>query len=443
MHDTAKYLIHADITASGVVERSDVVGAVFGQTEGLLGDDLDLHDLQQSSKVGRIDVRISSERGVSRGEMTIASSMDKVETAVLAAALETIERVGPCRSTIEVTRIEDVRAATRREVVERATTILSDTFDDTVMSSEEMLTRVRESVRVGEISEYEGYPAGPNVADGGSVILVEGRSDVLTLLRYGIKNAVAVEGTDVPEAVAALTRDRTATAFLDGDRGGELIMKELAQVADIDAVAFAPPGGSVEDLSRDEVMDALRKKVPYEAVVEAEEPLAAAAARTQPAAGPSGPETNDREGGVESDDESAPPDTVETSGDGTTADAQGGDPEIEGSPGPDVDETAESDPETLRGHVEAVIGEGTGSVRLLTDSFESIADEPVEEAFETVRDAETRPYAVVLDGTLTQRILDVAAQRGVEQVLARDLGEFTKRPTSVRLRTADELEVPA
>ncbi len=441
INDTAKYLIHAEITTSGVVERSDVVGAIFGQTEGLLGDDLDLHDLQQSSKVGRIDVRIASERGVSRGEMTIASSMDKVETAVLAAALETIERVGPCRSTIEVTRIEDVRAATRREVVERATTILSETFDDTVMSSEEMLARVRESVRVGEIAEYEGYPAGPNVADGGSVILVEGRSDVLTLLRYGIKNAVAVEGTDVPEAVAALTRDRTATAFLDGDRGGELIMKELAQVADVDAVAFAPPGRSVEDLSRDEVMDALRNKVPYEAVVEAEEPLArAAAVGGEASPEPTEPVTDDRETADDrSDDESAPPDATGVSGDVPA----GAEPAVEGVAEPTDEESAKSEPETLRGHVEAVIGGGTNQVSLLTESFESIADAPAEAAFETVRDAERRPYAVVLDGVLTQRILDVAAQRGVEQVLAREFGEFTKRPTSVRIRTAEELEVPA
>ncbi len=439
IHDTAKYLIHAEITTSGVVERSDVVGAVFGQTEGLLGDDLDLHDLQQSSKVGRIDVRIASERGVSRGEMTIASSMDKVETAVLAASLETIERVGPCRSTIEVTRIEDVRAATRREVVERATAILSETFDDTVMSSEEMLAQVRESVRVGEIAEYEGYPAGPNVVDGGSVILVEGRSDVLTLLRYGIKNAVAVEGTDVPEAVAALTRDRTATAFLDGDRGGELIMKELSQVADVDAVAFAPPGRSVEDLSRDEVMDALRKKVPYEAVVEAEEPLVAAGVvGTETEPGSPEPEPADRRTRT-SDDESAPPDTADASGDDTTPDPsaaetdQGGEKSEEGDP----------EPETLRGHVEAVIGGETGEIRLLAETFESISEAPASEAFEAVRDAERRPYAVVLDGTLTQRILDVAAQRGVDQVLAREFGEFTKRPTSVRIRTAEELEVPA
>ena len=130
MQDTAKYLIHADITADGVVERSDVVGAVFGQTEGLLGDDLDLRDLQDASKVGRIDVDIDSAHGQSFGEITIATSLDKVETSILAAALETIDRVGPCRSTIDVETIEDVRAAKRREVVDRAKALLRGAFDD-------------------------------------------------------------------------------------------------------------------------------------------------------------------------------------------------------------------------------------------------------------------------------------------------------------------------
>ena len=35
---SSKYLIRASIRANGVVNKSDVVGAVFGQTEGLLGD---------------------------------------------------------------------------------------------------------------------------------------------------------------------------------------------------------------------------------------------------------------------------------------------------------------------------------------------------------------------------------------------------------------------
>ena len=51
---TTKYLIKAHIKADGIIEKSDVVGAIFGQTEGLLGDELDLRELQRSARVGRI-----------------------------------------------------------------------------------------------------------------------------------------------------------------------------------------------------------------------------------------------------------------------------------------------------------------------------------------------------------------------------------------------------
>ena len=144
MNDSDKYLIHAAITADGIVERSDVVGAIFGQTEGLLGDELDLRDLQQSSKVGRIDADIDSQNGQSFGEVTIASSLDRVQTAILAASLETITRVGPCDATVEVTNIEDVRRAKRRAVVERAKELLVESFDESVMTSSEILEEVKE-----------------------------------------------------------------------------------------------------------------------------------------------------------------------------------------------------------------------------------------------------------------------------------------------------------
>ena len=168
MQDTAKYLIHADITAAGVVERSDVVGAVFGQTEGLLGDELDLRDLQDSKKVGRIDVEIRSEGGQSFGEITVASGLDRVETAILAAALETIEQVGPCRAEIEVSEIEAVRSAKRREVVERATELLND-FEEKSIQTEDIVETVRQQVRVADVTDYEGLPAGPRVADSDAI----------------------------------------------------------------------------------------------------------------------------------------------------------------------------------------------------------------------------------------------------------------------------------
>ncbi|MFB6135486.1 MAG: DNA primase DnaG [Halobacteriaceae archaeon] len=407
MDDSAKYLIHADITADGVVERSDVVGAVFGQTEGLLGDELDIRDLQQSSRLGRIDVEVESENGRSFGQLTIASNLDRVETAILAAALETIERVGPCRASVAVRRIEDVRAAKRREVIDRATELLATAFDDAALSSAELVEEVRESVRVEDITSYEGLPAGPRVAAGDAVVVVEGRADVLTLLQYGVKNAVAVEGTDVPDAVADLTGERTTTAFLDGDRGGDLILRELAQVGDVDYVARAPEGRSVEDLSREEVRTALREKVPFESASPVDEDGEAddAAAATDGSATPA-PATGDSAAADDrARDEPAAPEDAET-------------------------------PTTLAEHAAAVVDSGTA--RLLDGEGAVLAEGDVEDAVELAEGADGG-HALLVDAPVTQRLVDVAAQRGIAHVVGSERGAFTKRPTSVRVRTAAEL----
>ncbi len=434
MHDTAKYLIHADITADGVVERSDVVGAVFGQTEGLLGDDLDLRDLQDSSKVGRIDVEIDSRQGQSFGEITIATSLDKVETAILAAALETIDRVGPCRSTIDVESIEDVRAAKRREVVERAKALLEESFDGSMLSSAELVDEVRRAVRVEDITAYEGYPAGPRVADSDAIVVVEGRADVLQLLKYGVKNAVAVEGTNVPDEIATLTRERTVTAFLDGDRGGDLILKELAQVGEVDFVAFAPEDKSVEDLDRREVMTALREKVPYELV-------AGSHAEADDAPGADG---SDSVATAEAAPSSPEPDSADaTSADANDAESSSAeaDPPLTDDPPARPDDVEAST--TLGGHIEAVTDAGT--TRFLSADLDLLVEFPAEETFDRLCEAaaEDVPATVVLDGKADQRLLDVAAQRGVGDIVASTTGEFVKQPTSVRVRTADELRRPA
>jgi len=468
MDNTIKYLIHTDVTADGVVERSDVVGAVFGQTEGLLGDELDLRDLQESSKVGRIDVEIASRQGQSFGQLTIETSLDKVATATLAAALETITQVGPCRATLQVDEIEDVRAAKRREVIDRATELLTEGFSESVGTSEEILEAVREQVRVADVTEYRGLPAGPRVADGDSVIVVEGRADVLNLLKYGVKNPIAVEGTDVPDEVADLTRERIVTTFLDGDRGGELILEELGQVADVDYVAFAPTGRSVEDLDRTAVYDALEQKTPYDAVAEMDQPRDAVAGNGSRAPTSTGTSTDgrstsaDHEVGSTTDGQSAtdldstetragsePASSAETgrSGDGSpdTGDTEPGPTEsddgvAETAPNDGADpDVGRDEPETLRGHVRAVVDAGADTVRLLDADSGVLASGDAEEAFDLVERTEPTPAAVVLDGTLDQRTLDVAAQCGVEQVVARELGEFTKRPTGVRLRTAERL----
>ena len=267
---TIKYLIKARITADGVVEKPDVVGAIFGQTEGLLGEELDLRDLQKSGRIGRIEVNIDSKKGKSEGEITVPSSLDKVETAILASALETIDRVGPCKADIRVEKVEDVRVAKRNKIIERSKKLLIEILKETKLTGETITDVVRNAVHTEEIISYgtDRCPAGPNIDTSDAIIIVEGRSDVLNLLKYGIKNAIAVEGTSIPKTIQDLTKTKNATAFVDGDRGGELILRELFQVAEIDFVARAPKNNEVEELTQKQLMKALRNKIPVSQYME-------------------------------------------------------------------------------------------------------------------------------------------------------------------------------
>jgi DNA primase len=260
---SAKYIIHATIAVEGIVDKPDVIGAVFGQTEGLLGNDLELRELQRSGRIGRIEVNVDTKGGKSQGTILIPSSLDKAETAIVGASLEIIQRIGPCNATIRVGKVEDVRISKRQQVISRAKELLRRLIDTSMPDSQELADEVAHSVRVMEICEFgkDRLPAGPAVEESEDIIVVEGRADVLTLLRYGIKNSIAINGTSVPKTIVDLCKKKTVTVFVDGDRGGDLIIKELQGVTDIDFVTKAPDGKEVEELTQKEILKALRSKV--------------------------------------------------------------------------------------------------------------------------------------------------------------------------------------
>lgn len=260
---SAKYIIHASISIDGVVDRPDVIGAVFGQTEGLLGADLELRELQRSGRIGRIEVNSDTKGGKTAGTIIIPSSLDKAETAIVGAALEIIQRIGPCNAKILVQKIEDVRVSKRQFVVERAKELLRNLMDTSMPDSQELADEVAHSVRMMEIVEFgkEKLPAGPGLEDSDEVIIVEGRADVLNLLKHGIKNSVAINGTSVPPSIVELCAKKIVTVFVDGDRGGDLIIKELMAVAEIDYVTKAPNGMEVEEITKKEIYKALRSRV--------------------------------------------------------------------------------------------------------------------------------------------------------------------------------------
>src|SRR3989344_1160304 len=89
-----KYMIYAAFRSEGPLEKPDVIGAIFGQTEGLLGADMELRELQKDGKIGRIEVDLETVDSKSIGEIQVPTALDKSETTLIAAALETIDRIG-------------------------------------------------------------------------------------------------------------------------------------------------------------------------------------------------------------------------------------------------------------------------------------------------------------------------------------------------------------
>ncbi|MHA1584071.1 MAG: DNA primase DnaG [Promethearchaeota archaeon] len=259
---SAKYNIVAKITINGVVEVQDVVGALFGQTEGLLND-LELRELQKTGRIGRIIVNSSSEGGITSGDIIIPSSLDRTETAILAATLETVDRVGPCKASLSLIEIRDLRESKLKQIEARAKELLKD-WKSGSTDRENISAKINTELERESIITWHGLPAGSEIEKSDRIIIVEGRNDIQQLLKIGVKNTIAVNGTSVPKAIIDLTGKKECIAFLDGDRGGDMILNELLQVSKIKYYARAPLNREVEELSPKELVKCLQQKRPIE-----------------------------------------------------------------------------------------------------------------------------------------------------------------------------------
>lgn len=264
----AKYIVEAKFVVNGVVENHDVIGAIFGQTEGLLPTEFDLRELLKSGKIGRIAIQLNSEKDRTEGKIELPSSLDRPETSIIAAAMESVDRVGPCDAEIKVERIRDVRVDKRKQIVERARELLKDWIVKETQDAGKIVEEVSRVEKQRQTVKYgpEELTATPDLSEVNSILVVEGRADVLNLMKCGYSGVIALEGVKIPKTIITLTGKKESTAFLDGDRGGDLILKELLQVATVKYVARAPRGKEVEELSLEEIKEALEKKVVLENV---------------------------------------------------------------------------------------------------------------------------------------------------------------------------------
>ncbi|MBI4449176.1 DNA primase [Candidatus Woesearchaeota archaeon] len=402
----SKYIIHTSIEIEGVIDRPDVIGAIFGQTEGLLGSELELRELQRSGRIGRIEVNVDVRGGKSQGFIVIPSSLDKAETCIIAASLEIIQRIGPCNARLRVQKIEDVRISKRQQVIERAKELLRQMVDVTMPDSQELSEEVGVSIRTEEITEYgkDRLPAGPEIEESDEIIVVEGRADVLTLLKNGFKNAIAMNGTSVPQTIKDLCGKKTVTVFVDGDRGGDLIIRELMTVAEIDFVTKAPDGKEVEELAKKEIHKALRSKVAAEQVrgefMERKEVLR----RKTLAEGPQGRPMGERPMRDERRDmrnDRGPRDDRR-------------EPREERAPLQRMPMSDEQK-ERLREIFEGLLG--TRGACILDEKLNVLGKVPVSELSKTVRSVSSA-YAVVFDGVADPDIVSSAEAANVQYMLA-------------------------
>ena len=399
---TTKYLIRARIEIDGIVDKPDVVGAIFGQTEGLLGKELDLRELQKTGRIGRIHVQLNSKGGRSTGIIVIPSSLSMVETAILAAVIETVDRVGPCTAKVYVEKIEDMREAKRKKVIQRAVEILRKWSMEVSPESQEITEAVMRVFQTSQITKYgsEGLPAGPNIDKADTIIIVEGRADVLNLLKHGFNNVIAVEGTSIPKTIIDLSREKTAVAFVDGDRGGELILRELLQVADVDFVARAPPGKEVEELTHKEIIKSLRNKVPVEQ----------AAAQLIPSKSVPQAQMEHKEPPAKTEHKHIKKVTQKA----VTLPI----------PKELVDVV-----KTLQGTSEAVI---------LNDNNKEIQRVPVSSLTDTLKESEN-VHTLIFDGIVTQRLVDVAAGANIKIIVGARKGQLTKIPYGLKIYSFNEV----
>lgn len=370
-----KYLIRIIFEVEGVVERADVVGAIFGQTEGLFGPEFDLNELQKTWKIGRIEINLESRNDRTFGEVLIPTSTDFETTSLIAATVESVDRVGPCNAKFRLISIEDVRAEKIKQIKERAKEIAKEWSKKVMSESSRILKDISESMSKSKITTYgkEKLPAGPIIDKSDTVILVEGRADVLNLLRAGIENVIGIEGTGIPQSVIELSKNKKIIAFLDGDRGGDLILKELMQVARVDKVVRAPVGREVEELTPLEIIECLSNAV---------------------------------EVSLPQIKKEVPPDIS---------------PQL-------VKKVRELKP-SLSNTLEAVI---------LDDNFNELVRVPVSELAKKL-DSEELGNAkyIIFDGIVSQRIIELSEKKGIVAIIGHRIGEIIKKPSSITITTLD------
>lgn len=405
-----KYHVKLKFEVDGLVEKADIIGAIFGQTEGLLGPEMNLNELQKVSKVGRIEVNVDTKSNMAKGDAIIPMSTDISTAALIAAAIESIDKVGPFQAKFVLSGIDDIRAIKKKVIVDRAKKIVQEWATKTISEGEEMLKDVYDASKPGKLTTFgkAQLACGTGVFDSDWIILVEGRADVINLLRAGFDNAIAIEGAKIDETIIKLTEGKKVIAFLDGDRAGDLILKELHGVVNIDKVLRAPSGREVEECTPLEIAEILREGMQF-AGANMQEARATARQLQYP----------ERRQNHKKDRQEH---TMEEEGETRGSSAEPGTTMLEDNA--EILSAVKAVYPQINETLEAIVLDGSMKILLKV---------PVSDVVKKL-DRTEGAKMLVLDGIVTQRLVDAADKVGIEYIVGHRTGEL-KKSTEVRIRT--------
>ncbi len=400
-----KYVVKLSFEVGGIVDKPDVIGAIFGQTENLFGEEFDLRELQDKGRLGRIVVDMKTKSGKSEGIIEIPSNLDRVETALIASMVESVEKVGPYEAKFELKEIQDVREEKLKKIIERAKDILGTWNRGKALDIKEVLNEISSAVKTGEITEFgiERLPAGPDVLTDPNLLIVEGRADIINLLRYGYRNTVAVEGASgkIPQDIVDLSKEKkTVIAFLDGDHGGDLILKELINAnVKIDFIARAPQGREVEELTGKEIAKALSNMIPISQYLKKQQEV----------------QTAIKEEGQAQSVIVVQPEKIEEK------------PQIE----IDIPQTAMEEIKKLPGTLEGI---------MFNENWNPVERVQVRDIIPKLETAQDNKVSyIIFDGVITQRLLELAASKNVKMLVGVRIGGITKSLDNIKILTFSDI----
>jgi DNA primase len=399
-----KYVIKLTFEVEGSVDKPDVIGAIFGQTENLFGQEFDLRELQDKGRLGRIVVEMKTKGGKSEGYIEIPSNLDKVETALIASMVESVEKVGPYNAKFILKEIEDVRAEKLKKIIERAKEILATWTREKNLDIKEVMNEISGAVKTGEIIEFgpDRLPAGPDVYSDPNLIIVEGRADIINLLRYGYRNTVAVEGASgkIQQSVVDLAKTKkTVIAFLDGDHGGDLILKELLNSnVKIDYIARAPVGREVEELTGKEIAKALSNMIPLTQYLKKQQEVLASPQRMEEAQSQQAVQLVEQ-----------PKKEIEIQ----------------------IPQAAIEEIKKLPGTLEGII---------FDENWRPVEKVQVRDIISKLENMSNGNVSfIVFDGVITQRLLELASSKNVKMIVGVRIGGINKKPENVKILTLSDV----